>query len=208
MIYLHQQNLLKLEARMILTLSELAVHAGHEMGSRLRGRELGRIFHRTLRDYITNVNSNNIIQLSLKDAIMMDVSFIDEVFGGVAEARGRGQFEGAAMLLIHVDSLDMDDIARILEGRSGYSTGLRNCVLPVYVDNDITLIGKTEDYVAETFEYLKRNGSANTAELASDLGLALNTASTRLKTLYDLGLVLRNHQEIGRGYIYSMLTIE
>ena len=193
---------------MKLTLSELAERAGHKIGTRLRGRELGKVFHRALRDYIANVPQNNLIQFSLEDGIMMDVSFIDEVFGGIAEARGRGELDGAAMLLIKVDPLDVDDIARILEGRPGYSTGLRNCVLPLDVEGTIKLIGKTEDYVAETFAYLMDTGHANTADLASDLGLALNTASTRLKTLYDLGLATRKQQETGRSYIYYMLKAE
>lgn len=191
---------------MKLTLSELAERAGHKMGSRLRGRELGKVFNQALRDYIVSVPQNSLILFSLEDGIMMDVSFIDEVFGGIAEARGRGELDGAAMLLIQVDPLDADDINRILEGRPGYSTGLRNCVLPLDVKGEIKLIGKTEDYVAETFAYLTDNGHANTADLARDLKLALNTASTRLKTLYDLGLALRKQQETGRGYVYYMLT--
>ncbi len=175
------------------------------MGQRLRGRELGITFRSALQQQIKNCSRDSVLQFSLSDISMMDVSFMDEVFGGTAEDRGRGELEGAALLLIDVDPMDVDDIHRILAGRPGYSTGLRNCVLPLQDGDGIHLLGKTEDYVAETFSHLAKTRKLSASDLASQLDLALNTASTRLKTLYDLGIALRQSQDSERGFAYYML---
>lgn len=185
---------------------DLAVQQGHSSERRLRGRELGRIFRAGLQEMIQSTPVSEVLHFSLRDVPMMDVSFIDEVFGGTAEARGRGDLTGAALLLEDADPLDVDDIERILAGRPGFSTGLRNCVLPLSERNTIRLLGKTEDYVQETFSELLKAGVLNTADLMIRLDLANNAASTRLKVLYDLGLARRDQQSGERGYTYYPLA--
>lgn len=189
-----------------LTMNQLSEKTGHSMGQRLRGRELGTIFRSALRQEISGHPRDSLLQFSLRDVSMMDVSFMDEVFGGIAEERGRGELQGAALILINVDPMDVDDIHRILAGRPAYSTGLRNCVLPLHQADEVRLLGKTEEYIAETFSQLAKTGKISASDLASQLNLALNTASTRLKTLYDLGIALRQAQESERGFAYHMLV--
>lgn len=187
-------------------MQDLANQLGHNGERRLRGRELGRKFQAGLREIIQSTQVDEVLCFRLRNVQMMDVSFIDEVFGGVAEARGRGELSGAALLLVEVDTMDADDIGRILAGRPSYSTGLRNCVLPLAENDTIWLIGKTEDYVQETFNELIRAKVLSTSDLMARLDLANNTASTRLKVLYDLGLAKRELQSGGRGYIYYPLN--
>jgi hypothetical protein len=187
------------------TMQDLAKQVGHNVEQRLRGRELGKKFQTALHERILATPVDELLRFDLRNLQMMDVSFIDELFGGIAEARGRGELIGAALLLVEADPLDVDDIARILSGRAGSSTGVRNCVLPL-VDGDlIRLLGKTEDYVQETFMELLKMGTLSTSDLMSRLNLANNTASTRLKVLYDLGLARRESQAGSRGYIYHTL---
>ncbi len=186
-------------------MQDLAEQVGHNWGSRLRGRELGRKYQAGLHERIVSTPVDELLRFDLGDVQMMDVSFIDELFGGIAEARGRRELNGAALLLVEVDPLDVDDIDRILAGRPGYSTGLRNCVLPLADGDSIRLLGKTEDYVQETFKELSQAKALSTSELMSRLNLANNTASTRLKVLYDLGLTRRVPQTGSRGYVYHTL---
>jgi hypothetical protein len=202
---LYQQIVLKIRTMITFTMQDLAKQVGHDGERRLRGRELGRKFQAGLREKILSTPHDELLRFDLRDVQMMDVSFIDELFGGIAEARGRGELSGAALLLVEVDPLDVDDIGRILAGRPGSSTGLRNCVLPLVEADSIRLLGKTEDYVQETFSELLQAKSLSTSELMSRLDLANNTASTRLKVLYDLGLARRVPQTESRGYVYHML---
>lgn len=187
------------------TMQDLAQQVGHNGERRLRGRELGRKFQVGLRERILSAPLDELLRFDLRDVQMMDVSFIDELFGGIAEARGRGEFSGAALLLVEVDPLDADDVGRILAGRPSSSTGVRNCVLPLAEGDSVRLLGKTEDYVQETFSELLQAKSLSTSDLMARLNLANNTASTRLKVLYDLGLARRVPQTESRGYVYHML---
>lgn len=186
-----------------ITIHDIAKRAGFSDVERFRGRDLGRKFRDALQDMISATPPEDILRFDLREVPMMDVSFIDEVFGGVAEARGRGDLNGAALLLIEADPLDVDDIDRILSGRPGYSTGLRNCVIPLKKGASIKLLGKTEEYVQETFNELLKANTLSTSDLMAQLGLANNTASTRLKVLYDLGLARRTTESGTRGYVYQ-----
>jgi lipoate-protein ligase A len=189
-----------------LTMAQLATQIGHTNSQRFRGRELGTRFYIALQQQISAIPRDDVIRFDLHSVGMMDVSFIDEVFGGIAEARGRGALDGAALLLVKADPLDVDDIARILAGRPAYVTGLRNCVLPLEEASGIRLIGKTEDYIAATYADLEQQRKLTASEFAKWRDLALNTASTRLKALYDLGIALRQPQQTGRGFVYRLLT--
>lgn len=197
--------LLTMRAMITFTMQDLAKQVGHNEERRLRGRELGRKFQAGLRERILSTSPDELLRFDLRDVQMMDVSFIDELFGGIAEARGRGELTGAALLLVEADPLDVDDIGRILAGRPGFSIGLRNCVLPLAEGGLIRLLGKTEDYVQETFTELLKAKTLSTSDLMTRLDLANNTASTRLKVLFDLGLAQRMPQAESRGYIYHML---
>lgn len=188
------------------TLQDVADQIGETLPKHLRGRELGQRYSSALQSYVREHTATDILRFDLRDAPMMDVSFIDEVFGGFAEARGRGDLPGAAILLVKLSDYDRDDIERVLSGRPGYVVGLRNCVLPYLAENGIGLLGKTEDYVAQTFALLQKSGTLTTADLMDRLDLANNTASTRLKVLYDLGLAQRQTQLGSRGYVYAALT--
>lgn len=187
------------------SLQDVAERIGETLPKRLRGRELGLRYSNALQAYVREHATTDLLRLDLHDAPMMDVSFMDEVFGGFAEARGRGELTGAAILLIQLSDYDRDDIERVLSGRPGYVVGLRNCVLPYLGENGIGLLGKTEEYVAQTFVLLQKSGTLTTADLMDRLDLANNTASTRLKVLYDLGLARRQTQSGSRGYVYAAL---
>ena len=84
---------------------------------------------------------------------------------------------------------------------------LRNCVLPLLSGTDVTLIGKFEDHVLQSFELLSQRKTLTARDLADTLGLNLNAASTRLKTLADLGLARRSEMRDSQGkqYVYQTL---
>ena len=62
----------------------------------------------------------------------------------------------------------------------------------------------------DTLNLLHEKGHLTALELVKQLGLAINTASTRLKRLYDLRLIGRNFEitEKGLQYIYYFWPLE
>ncbi|NJL41527.1 MAG: helix-turn-helix transcriptional regulator [Leptolyngbyaceae cyanobacterium SM1_4_3] len=70
------------------------------------------------------------------------------------------------------------------------------------------MAGKYESHVQETFSVLASRKELSARELADRLKISLNAASTRLKTIADLGLAkrvdLRDAQ--GKQYIYHPLV--
>jgi hypothetical protein len=66
------------------------------------------------------------------------------------------------------------------------------------------VVGNLEDNLLETLNLVHRHGRLTASELMSDLGLAVNTASTRLKRLHNLHLVRREYEvsEKGLQYLY------
>ena len=69
------------------TLQNVADQIGETLPKRLRGRELGQRYSSALQSYVREHTATDILRFDLRDAPMMDVSFMDEVFGGFAEAR-------------------------------------------------------------------------------------------------------------------------
>jgi hypothetical protein len=84
--------------------------------------------------------------------------------------------------------------------------GLHNCVLPVVTEEgEVDLIGRCEEHVRQTFGLLRARLRLTARSLADELGLDVAAASTRLKLLFNLGLVRRMEMrdEHGRLYVYE-----
>jgi hypothetical protein len=165
-----------------------------------------------LESLLKNIQDNSVLLISLDGVLSMDVSFTDEVFGTLASQQARGQSDFAPIILVDVNESCLMELDVALETRPDREdpalSRLRNCVLPVIVDEQLTLIGKVENHVRESFELLM-NHDELTARLVSDLlDLSLNAASTRLKTLSDLRLAQRKEirDEQGKQYVYRALT--
>jgi hypothetical protein len=85
---------------------------------------------------------------------------------------------------------------------------LRNAVLVIQEQGKLRLIGKFEEHVRESFELLSNRQQLSARDLAELRELSLSAASTRLKTLADLGLAVRVElrDEQGKQYMYQSLS--
>ncbi len=80
-------------------------------------------------------------------------------------------------------------------------------MLPVIEGTSLSIVGKLEDHLGEALSLLCREKVLNAKDASKLLGIQLNVASTRLKTLSDLGLAIRTEvrDELGKHYIYRWL---
>jgi DNA-binding transcriptional ArsR family regulator len=184
----------------------IAGEAGIE-GQQLLTRLLGRRFLPHLQRALDK-DGHACLILSFKGVKLMDGSFADEVFAEIAATRSRGEAPARCLVLSDLDSTSYDNLLLALTSRPVREPGLRNCVMPVRgPDGRVELVGKWEDHVRATFEYLRGSGTLTARELADSQGLEIRSASTRLKVLYDLGLTCRQEERDERGRLYVYLSI-
>jgi len=177
----------------------------------LATRFTGKRFWEQLQTHLHDNRAEGFVLLSFAGVEIMDASFADEVFGTLASKRGRKDNTLSPIVLADVNETCLENLRMALETRPDREPTeqerLRNCVLPLLQEGEWTLVGKFEDHVLQTFHALQRCDTLTARDLAEQLGLNLNAASTRLKTLADLGLAqrieIRDAQ--GKQYVYRML---
>lgn len=179
--------------------------------SLLATRLAGKRFWEQLQTRLCEPDTGVVTALSFAGVEVMDASFADEVFGTLAARRARKDVSFGPVMLVDANETCIENLKMALETRADRESPeqerLRNCVLPVFKDDSMTLIGKFEDHVLQSFELLSKHKTLTARDLSDVLKLNLNAASTRLKTLADLGLArrieIRDTQ--GKQFIYHTL---
>ncbi|MCL4733117.1 hypothetical protein KJZ71_04955 [Patescibacteria group bacterium] len=175
----------------------------------LVSRLTGKNFAAKLQEILQNFPEEVVALLDFSAVDLMDGSFADEVFGTIAAARGRRQLFIAPFILVSLNAMSLDNLEQALLSRPVREESLRNCVVPVKSeDGEISLVGKFEEHVQQTFTLLNSSGELTTREVAKELDLGTAAASTRLKALYDLGLALRLEvrDDQGKSFVYRSIS--
>jgi len=194
----------------VLRLADVA-HEITSFPSLLATRLAGKRFWDQLKTRLREPNTDEVIILSFAGVEVMDASFADEVFGTLAARRARKDVSFGPVILVDANETCIENLKMALETRADRESPererLRNCVLPVLKGDEMTLIGKFEDHVLQSFDLLSKHKTLTARDLADVLKLNLNAASTRLKTLADLGLALRTEirDAQGKQFIYHTL---
>lgn len=179
--------------------------------SLLATRLAGKRFWELLQTRLREPDADAVVVLSFAGVEVMDASFADEVFGTLAARRARKDVSFGPVMLVDANETCIENLKMALETRADRESPererLRNCILPMLKDDQMTLIGKFEDHVLQSFELLSKHKTLTARDLADVLNLNLNAASTRLKTLADLGLArrieIRDAQ--GKQFVYHSL---
>lgn len=177
------------------------------LATRLAGKRFWELLQVRLQESVADA----VIVLSFAGVDVMDASFADEVFGTLAARRARKDISFGPVILIAANETCIENLKMALGTRADRESPererLRNCVLPMLKDEKMVLIGKFEDHVSQSFELLSKHHTLTARDLADVLKLNLNAASTRLKTLADLGLArrieIRDAQ--GKQFVYHSL---
>ncbi len=137
---------------------------------------------------------------------LMDVSFADEVvirIGQEVRMSRYGPGQGLILKGLGEDSIKNLDAAIKLQN-------LKIAFLVIRTSGEWDCIGQLEKNLRDTLNLLYEKEHLTALELVKQLGLAINTASTRLKRLYDLHLIKRDFEitENGLQYIYHFWNLE
>lgn len=193
----------------LLSISEIAKDIT-PVTSLLATRAFGKRFWEQLKMRLRQT-PDRVVSLSFTGVEIMDASFSDEVFGTLAALRTRRTENLSPVVLADINATCLENISMALETRIDREASeqgrLRNCVLPVAQAEKLVLIGKYEYHVKQSFDLLNQKSSLTARDAAEAFDLNLNAASTRLKTLADLGLALRIEirDSQGKQYIYHQL---
>lgn len=185
---------------------EIARRIGATDPSILVTRHLGGQFLGQLKAILSQADKNDIVRLSFAGVSVIDPSFADEVLGTLGTERAARKFSGARLVLTDVGPNLLDNISTVLDGRPR-RTRIGNCVFPIQnAAGQIELIGPHEKHVEESFRLIQSKGSITARDLQMHLKATIGAASTRLKILHDLGLIVRSADRSAPGgqYLYSL----
>ncbi len=163
-------------------------------------REKGAEAYRHLRTCLDLTVNGEPLLLVFPDNQLVDASFADESIVRLGHELIAGMFGQRCLLL---EGLTEDSIHNI--EAAIHLQNLRIMFVAVESSGKWSIIGHLEPSLREVLGILASRKLLRTAELADLLHVATNTASNRLKRLYDLRLTRREHEitETGLQYVYS-----
>lgn len=132
---------------------------------------------------------------------IVDFSGADEVVAKLAGRMEQGEYGQGSILLTGCNDGVRENIQVALQQKD-------LCLMHVEGKKKWSLVGVLNPYLQATLDIVMRDGSLLARDLASELNLKLNTASTRLINLFDKHLVLRKEdpqKKIGREFTYVSL---
>ena len=160
---------------------------------------------RAIYDSVTNdinVAQGDIINCKFNDIDMCDVSFADEFI--INFQKMLLEVENTLLRLMNVNEHVRENIegALMLRNKKDHS---KICLL-TYEDGAYSIIGDIEKNLNETFSLIVFKPQITARDVAQRFNIEINSASNRLKKLYNLRLLQRQESidESGRQHIYYL----
>lgn len=162
-------------------------------------RENGEHAYTVLETHLREMAEGQPLVLVFPPGQLIDSSFADEAILRLGEEINAGQLGERCILLENLARDSINNISAAISLR-----GLRLAFLAVERSGGWELVGRLEPSLQETLKLVDERGCLTASELAELKELAINSASNRLRRLYDQRLVQRRHEisEIGLQYIY------
>lgn len=179
----------------VLSLLEDLGFSGRFFLTRHRGSQA----YERLKDRIQARPKESALLLSFPQEQLIDVSFLDETIIRLGEEMIAGQCPKCTLLLLGLTSDTIANLKAAIELRH-----LKLAFLAVEAEGQWQCVGQLELSLRETLKLLWERGKLTAPELSEQLELAINSASNRLKRLYDLQLVRREYEVTSKGlqYVY------
>lgn len=162
-------------------------------------RDMGERAYPLMRDELQAIPDGQPLVLVFPPEQMVDSSFADESAVRLGEEILKGKYGERGLLLEGLTEDSIKNFNGVISLR-----GIKLPLLAVAPTGEWQLLGDLEDSLVETLNLVYRHDRLTASELMAQLGLALNTASTRLKRLHNLHLVRRESEvsEKGLQYLY------
>jgi hypothetical protein len=160
-------------------------------------REHGEQAFGRLKQAAKQLPEGDALLLIFPEGQLVDGSFADETIVRLGEELNSGQFGDRAMLL---QGLTADSITNI-EAVIGFRR-LKLGFLAVESNGKWQVIGQLDPSLREMLALLAEQDCLTAPDLVEKYNLAINTASNRLKRLYDRRLVRREYEVSAKGLQY------
>ena len=160
-------------------------------------REKGEQAYRLLRNRLEWVPDDQGLLLTFPESQLVDASFADETIIRLGEELLSGQSENVTLILQGLTEDSIKNIEAMISFRR-----LKLAFLAVGPTEVWQCIGQLDPALQEVLYLLAEYHHLTASQLAELLKLAINTASTRLKRLYDRRLIWREYESLNKGLQY------
>jgi len=162
-------------------------------------RDKGDEAYHLIKEQLKVTSEGEALVLVFPSEQLVDSSFADESVVRLGEQIAKGMYGERSLLLEGLTEDSMKNFRAVLKLR-----GIKLPLLTVWSTGEWQVIGSLEENLYETLRIVHQHEQMKASDLGSILGLAVNTASTRLKRLHNFHLVRREHEvsEKGLQYIY------
>lgn len=162
-------------------------------------RENGDKAYPLIKEQLVQIPENETLVLNFPSNQLIDSSFADETIIRLGEEIQAGEIKNRALLLQSLTEDSITNIKSIISLKK-----LKLAFLAIELDGRWQCIGHLDPSLKEVLEIIAEKNRLTAPELSDSHNLAINTASNRLKRLYDRGLIRREYEvsEKGLQYIY------
>lgn len=165
-------------------------------------RPLGKKAKEMILKEIDLLNPGDSLNIDFNNIELSDVSFVDEMIIEVQLYTKRKD-----NIIIFISNVKLG-IFENLEAALALKEQKNRVKIQVLnrLESGYSFVGALEQNLQATFKMLTQRKYISAREIAETYGLEINSASNRLKKLYDAGLVLRKEiiDENGRQHIYYL----
>lgn len=162
-------------------------------------RENGERAYPLIAERLQNIADNSALVLVFPPGQLLDASFVDECIVQLGRRILAGEYDHRAILLEGLTSNSIININSVIAFHQ-----IKLAFLVIEPTGAWQYIGHLESSLLEVLAFLAERKQLTAPELAAAMRLAINTASNRLKRLYDRRLIWREHEITDKGlqYIY------
>ena len=141
-----------------------------------------------------------VLVLDFAGISVMDTSFADETVLELALGLSQDKYGDRWLVLAEPSPATIDNLEGTIARRKA------KVALLIRKEGQMRLIGHVEPNLMEAWQLVCGRSELTTRELADQLGLEINTASMRLRKLYDARLLARREEITpgGRQHIYML----
>lgn len=161
--------------------------------TRIKGEQAFRL----LRNRLEQLSDGQGLLLTFPESQLVDASFADETIIRLGEELLSCQSRNVALILQGLTEDSIKNIEAVISFRR-----LKLAFLAVGSAGAWQCIGQLDPALREVLYLLAEHGHLTAPQLAELLKLAINTASTRLKRLYDRHLIWREYESLNKGLQY------
>jgi len=154
----------------------------------------------TLEQALKEVPPGQALVFDFAGISVMDTSFADETVLELALGLSQDKYGDRWMVLAEPSPAAIDNLEGTIARRKA------KVALLIRKEGQMRLIGHVEPNLLEAWQLVYEKSELTARELADQLGLEINTASTRLRKLFDARLLARREEitPSGRQHIYML----